>query len=222
MDRVERQAHWQNVYTSKREHDVSWFEESPAPSLDMLDMAGAGPSSAVIDIGGGASRLVDALVRRGYQDVTVLDLSEAALAVAKARLGDLAERVEWIVADATIWQPARVYDVWHDRAAFHFLTDAGDRAAYVERLRCALRGGGHAIIGTFAPDGPEKCSGLPVARYDSRSLAGVLGEDFSLVHTRRHDHLTPWGAMQHFQFTLLRREGPPDAAAARATEPSAR
>ncbi len=206
MESANRQAHWENVYTSKGESEVSWFQESPAPSFDLIVQAGATHRSAIIDIGGGASRLVDHLVEQGFQDITVLDLSAAALEAARRRLESRADRVQWIVADATAWEPVRAYDIWHDRAAFHFLTDESDRAAYIARLTRGVNAGGHAIIGTFALDGPEKCSGLPVARYDSASLAQVLGAGFQLVDTRRHEHATPWGSRQMFQFSVFRRE----------------
>lgn len=204
MSAAGRQAHWDDVYRTKGETSVSWFQETPAPSLELMALVGATRRSAIIDIGGGASRLVDCLVSRGYEDVTVLDLSAAALTHARTRLGDRADRVAWIVADVTAWEPSRTFDVWHDRAAFHFLTEPADRAAYADRLRRALRHGGHAIIGTFAPDGPEKCSGLPVARHDATSLATLLGTGFVLVDTRRHEHATPWGATQRFQFSTFR------------------
>jgi SAM-dependent methyltransferase len=207
MEDAGRQAHWENVYTTKSETEVSWFQQSPAPSLDLIVQAGATRQSAIIDIGGGASRLVDHLVEQGFEDVTVLDLSGAALAAARSRLGAGADRVSWIVADATAWEPARAYDIWHDRAAFHFLTDASDRAAYVARLRRGLKIGGHAIIATFALDGPEKCSGLPVERYDSASLGRTLGDAFRLIHTQRHEHATPWDSRQIFQFSVFAREG---------------
>jgi len=202
-----RQVHWENVYTTKGETEVSWFQQSPAPSLELIVQAGAVNSSAIIDIGGGASRLVDHLVEQGFEDVTVLDLSGAALETAKARLGAGVDRVHWLVADATIWEPVKRYDIWHDRAAFHFLTDEKDRAAYIARLGRGLKIGGHAIIATFALDGPEKCSGLPVARYDSASLGRTLGTTFKLVHTQWHEHATPWGSRQVFQFSIFRREG---------------
>jgi trans-aconitate methyltransferase len=206
MNEASRQAHWQQVYTSKGENEVSWFQENPAPSLDMIARTGAGLDAAIIDIGGGASRLVDALLEKGFQNIAVLDLSEAALAAAKARLGERARSVRWIVADATTWRPEpAAYDVWHDRAAFHFLVDEADRVAYVARLTEAVKPGGHAIIATFAPDGPEKCSGLPVARYDAKRLRETIGDGFELIETRRHDHTTPWGSEQRFQFSLFRR-----------------
>jgi len=204
MITTDRQAHWENVYTTKGEAEVSWFQETPAPSLELLEIIGANRSSAIIDIGGGASRLVDSLVAQGYEDICVLDLSAAALASARSRIGDKANQVKWIAADVTKWEPSQTYDVWHDRAAFHFLTDPSDQIAYVERLRHALRHGGHVIIGTFAPDGPEKCSGLPVARHNAESLGALLGPDFMLVDNRRHEHSTPWAATQRFQFSTFR------------------
>lgn len=200
----ERQAHWDGVYAAKGEREVSWFQENPADSLDLIARAGLAPGASVVDIGAGASRLVDALVRLGF-DVTALDLSAAALATAKARLGPAGAGVRWIAADITTWRPDRAFDLWHDRAAFHFLTDAGDRARYLERLKAGLKPGGHALIATFAPDGPEKCSGLPVVRYDPDSLAAALGGDFRLVASARPVHATPWGATQAFQFSLFRR-----------------
>ncbi len=206
MNDVSRQHHWEKVYTTKSESEVSWFQETPALSLELIELVGAMQNSAIIDIGGGASRLVDHLVSRGYQDLTVLDLSGSALGSARSRIGGKADRVTWITADVTLWQPSRSYDVWHDRAAFHFLTEPNDQAAYVVRLRRALRVGGHAIISTFAPDGPERCSGLMVSRYDANTLAATLGAGFELIDTRRHDHTTPWGAVQKFQFSTFRRE----------------
>jgi SAM-dependent methyltransferase len=205
MQDESRQAHWQNLYTKKRENEVSWFQENPAPSLELIAQVGATPASAIIDVGGGASRLVDHLIDRDFEDVTVLDLSEAALEAAKARLGSRAAQIHWIVADATVWEPLKAYDVWHDRAAFHFLTEDRDRAAYVTRLERALKVGGYAIIATFALDGPERCSGLSVVRYDPASLGQTLGRAFELVDTRRHAHATPWGVDQSFQFSVFRR-----------------
>jgi SAM-dependent methyltransferase len=205
MDDTNRRAHWENVYRTKGEREVSWFQETPSISLQLIRSAGATRRSAVVDIGGGASRLVDALVDEGYEAVTVLDLSESALAAAKTRLGQAAAQVTWIVADVVGWKPRQRYDLWHDRAAFHFLTEEADRTAYVGCLREALRPGGHAIIATFALDGPERCSGLQVIRYDAARLGRVLGGAFNLVETRRHDHRTPMGSIQSFQFSVFRR-----------------
>jgi len=205
MSEFNRQAHWQQVYKEKGEYQVSWFQGQPAISLELIEAVGAKPSSAIIDIGGGASRLMDALVDRGYGDLSVLDLSESATSIAKARLADRAAQVKWIVADVTQWKPTRAYDLWHDRAAFHFLTRASDRDAYIDRLIKAVPSGGHAIIGTFAMDGPERCSGLPVVRYDAARLSAEFTPAFALLDTRRDDHKTPWGAIQHFQFSVFRR-----------------
>jgi trans-aconitate methyltransferase len=205
MDTSGRQAHWENVYGTKSEKEVSWFQENPATSLDLIEATGVAKDASVIDIGGGASRLVDVLLDRGFQMLTVLDLSEKALTAAQRRLGSKSGKVRWIVADVTRWEPAETYDVWHDRAALHFLTDSRDRAAYVERVRKAVRSGGQVIIGTFAPDGPERCSGLPVMRHDARSLAETLGRSFELIESRQHDHQTPMGGIQRFQFSRFRR-----------------
>ena len=202
----DRSSHWDKVYATKGEAEVSWFQDSPSTSLAMIRAAAADGNAAIIDIGGGASRLVDALLQDGYHDLTILDLSANALDAAKTRLGQASSAVDWIVADATIWRPARTYDVWHDRAAFHFLIDQRDRDAYVERLRSAIAPGGQIILATFAPDGPEKCSGLPVQRHDSASLAAELGPDFELVETRSETHHTPWSSTQAFQFSRFRRQ----------------
>lgn len=200
-----RQAHWENVYATKDEHAVSWFQEKPDISLDLILATGVKATASIIDIGGGASRLVDTLVDEGFKAVTVLDLSEKALATSKARLGTRGANVQWVVADITIWEPTQTFDVWHDRAALHFLTDPKDRAAYAERVSRAVRSSGHVIIGTFAPDGPERCSGLPVVRHDAATLGKLLGHSFELVESRRHDHQTPAGATQRFQFSRFRR-----------------
>ena len=205
MEPEERQTHWETVYTTKAEDEVSWFQASPAPSLEAIVRAGGQQASAIIDIGGGASRLVDHLLAQGFVDVSVLDLSGAALDAAKARLGAQSVKVGWIVADVTTWEPPRTYDVWHDRAAFHFLTDENDRVAYIARLTRALKIGAHAVIATFALDGPERCSGLPVMRYDAASLGRALGPAFKLMHTNRHEHATPWDSRQVFQFSVFRR-----------------
>src|SRR6516225_7943516 len=162
MNSIERHAHWQTVYQTKGEHDVSWFEESPAISLELIRATGVGTAASIIDIGGGTSRLVDALLNEGYSAVTVLDLSEKALETPKTRLGpQSAAKAKWVAVDVTAWEPGQAYDVWHDRATFHFLTDPSERAAYVEGVLRAVRFGGHVIIGTLALDGPEQCSGLP-------------------------------------------------------------
>ena len=206
MSMLERQSHWENVYRTKGERDVSWFQETPTISRGLIRATGIGIDASIIDIGGGASRLADALLADGFRSVTVLDVSEKALARARDRLGPTAEHVTWIIADVTAWRPDKAYDVWHDRAAFHFLTEPSDRAAYAEHLREAVRPGGHVIIGTFAPNGPQRCSGLPVARQDSASIGEVLGPSFKLIESRRHDHRTPSGSVQRFQFSRFQRQ----------------
>ena len=207
MTTLKKQAHWQNVYETKGEQTVSWFQERPDISLDLIHAIGVGKNASIIDVGGGASRLVDALMTEGFNSVSVLDLSEKALVTSKARLGDNGAQVQWIVADITQWEPSQTYKVWHDRAALHFLTDTKDRAAYVERLLKAVDIGGHVIIGTFALDGPERCSGLPVVRYDAAALSELLGPSFALIETRRDQHQTPSGVIQRFQFSHFQRVG---------------
>jgi trans-aconitate methyltransferase len=201
---VDRRGHWTNVYTSKGEQDVSWFETLPAISLQMLDAAGMSHDTCVIDVGGGDSRLVDALVERGLDCVAVLDIAAAALQRAQSRLAAAAAPLMWIEADVTAEWSVKPMDIWHDRAVFHFLTAPSDRATYVSRLKHTLKAGGSAIIATFAPDGPEKCSGLPVARYSPAMLAAELGSDFELVEALPYVHRTPWGATQSFQYSRFR------------------
>ena len=203
----DRQAHWQHVYTSKDEQAVSWFEAVPQVSLDLIHATGIGPDAAVIDIGGGASRLVDALLAEGFRDLTVLDVSAEALEKTKARVGARAVPLHWIAVDVTRWEPKHQYNLWHDRAALHFLTDLAEQAAYAECVKRAVKSGGHAIISTFAPDGPERCSGLPVVRHDAASLSALLGPAFELIESRRHEHHTPGGVVQRFQFSRFRRTG---------------
>ena len=205
MSTSDRQSHWQNVYLSKGEQEVSWTQGDPEPSLGLIAKYASSLEASIVDIGGGASRLVDGLAGRGYAHLTVLDLSEAALQAARQRLGAQAAQVHWIAADATKWQPPQPFDLWHDRAAFHFLVDGGDREAYLDRLKRGVKVGGHAIIATFALDGPEKCSGLPVQRYDPTRLSQTIGESFELIADQPHRHVTPWGAVQSFQFSVLRR-----------------
>jgi SAM-dependent methyltransferase len=205
MSGLDRRTHWEGVYRTKREDEVSWFQASPSLSIDLIHAAGVEHHASIIDVGGGASRLVDALGEEGFANVAVLDVSEAAMEKAKVRLGARATGVTWIVADVTQWEPGCTYDVWHDRAAFHFLTAPEDRAAYAQRVLRAVRPGGHVIIGTFALDGPERCSGLPVVRHDANSIGAVLGPSFKLIESRRHDHQTPMGGSQRFQFSRFQR-----------------
>ncbi|MBS0124278.1 class I SAM-dependent methyltransferase [Thetidibacter halocola] len=198
-------GHWDRAYARSAEA-LSWFEADPVRSLALLDRAGLRPGQAVVDVGGGASLLVDALLARGLGPVTVLDLSPVALATSQSRLGPLAERVDWIAGDVTAWRPEPGgYALWHDRAVFHFLTTAAGQAAYAAVLHRALAPGGAAVVATFAPDGPERCSGLPVQRWSSEDLAQALG--LRLDHAERFVHVTPSGNEQRFQMALMRKEG---------------
>ncbi|MEF2552603.1 class I SAM-dependent methyltransferase [Aurantimonas sp. A2-1-M11] len=201
---AEEPNRWENVYQSKAEAETSWFEDRPQVSLDLIAATGATSDATIVDVGAGASRLVDCLLDQGFLRITVLDLSDTALAKARARLPDDVP-VEWVAANVLDWEPLGLFDVWHDRAAFHFLTDVADQEAYVQVMDRALVSGGHAIIGTFAPDGPEKCSGLPVARYDAALLAERLGPDYHLIRSLIHDHYTPWGSVQRFHFGLFKK-----------------
>lgn len=202
---MDRRGHWEHVYRTKGEHEVSWFENTPDVSLRMMEDAGLTADSCVIDVGGGDSHLVDVLIARGLDCLAVLDLSQSALDRAKARLGASATTPKWIAADVTGDWSSKPMDIWHDRAVFHFLTDAGDRARYLIHLRETVKPTGAAIIATFALDGPEKCSGLPVARYSPSTLADELGSGFSLVEAVSQVHTTPWGASQSFQYSRFAR-----------------
>lgn len=203
MESTERRKHWEAVYQTKASDAVSWFQPEPTQSLDLLHRAGLTRESCVIDVGGGDSRLVDNLIGEGLTCLAVLDVSEAALNRAKARLGGKAPLVEWVAADVTASWSVSPRDFWHDRAGFHFLTLASDRARYIERLRQTLKPGGKALIATFAPDGPEKCSGLSVTRYSPDALATELGSDFTLVEHMADIHRTPWGTTQSFIYCVF-------------------
>ncbi len=202
------QTHWQEVYATKSEAELSWYESSPALSLRIIDALHLPKSAAIADVGAGASHLVDALLERGFAHLTVVDLAQEALDTAGARLGKQAARVNWVASDIVRWKPAPAsLDVWHDRAAFHFLTEPKERIAYCTSLGRALKPGGHAIIAGFAPDGPERCSGMKVMRHDAADLLRLLGPDFSLCRSERHTHHTPWHSAQQFQYNVLRKRG---------------
>jgi 2-polyprenyl-3-methyl-5-hydroxy-6-metoxy-1,4-benzoquinol methylase len=200
-------AHWESVYQSKAMDEVSWFRPHLDVSLRLIEEAAPDRASAVIDVGGGESTLVDDLVARGYRDVTVLDISQVAVDVAKVRLGLAAGSVNWITGDITTVEMATGrYDIWHDRAVFHFLTKAEDRAAYVRQVAHAVRPGGHVIVATFGLEGPEKCSGLDVVRYAPESLHGQFGPKFRLLDSVTELHETPWGTPQQFMYCFCRVE----------------
>ena len=198
---MESKAHWEHLYATQPVDNVSWFQAHADLSLRFIRGIGAPKTASIIDVGGGASTLVDDLLRDGYSSLTVLDLSGQALAAASARLGARANAVDWIEADVTqVVLPVHAYDVWHDRAVFHFLTSPQDRLAYVETVLRAVKPGGHVIVATFAEDGPSQCSGLPVARYSAEALHREFGAPFLLVEHAKEEHRTPAGAVQKFVY----------------------
>lgn len=203
-ERFDRRQHWDTIYGTKPVTDVSWFEADPQVSLKLIEKVSPAHGS-VIDVGGGASRLVDRLLAAGFRRVAVLDISATALEHAKTRLGASSAEVRWIAADVTEIEELGSFDVWHDRAVFHFLTDAEDRRKYVASAKRAVPVGGHLIIGAFAADGPLKCSGLEVCRYDAERLTKELGHGFRLVDELTHTHSTPTGKPQKFLFGSFQR-----------------
>jgi len=206
MSAMQVREHWEGIYSTHSEEDLSWFEPVPSISLDLLLTPSLKKDGAILDVGGGTSRLVDALLDRGFENITVLDVAPSALEISKARLGDRASRVRWIAADITQWEADTVYSAWHDRAVFHFLVDQEARRAYLAAMERCLAPGALVVIGTFSTLGPERCSGLPVMRYSAHSLAAELGDGFRWTATRKLEHVTPSGAMQHFQFSRFVRE----------------
>ena len=202
---MDRKLYWEGVYSKKPVKEVSWFQEHADRSLKLIHDTGLGKDAAIIDVGGGASTLVDDLVCEGYTDVTVLDLSSVALDVAKRRLGRRADAVHWMCGDITrVTFPVHSLDIWHDRAVFHFLTDPADRRAYVEQVIRAVRPGGHVIVATFGENGPATCSGLPVMRYNPESLHDEFGGGFVLVEHQKEAHHTPAGKTQQFIYCYCR------------------
>ncbi len=199
----ERARHWDNAYASRGARGVSWYQDTPRMSLELFDALGVGRHASVIDIGGGASVLADQLVARGFIDLSVLDISAAALAEARRRLGDPSP-VTLLHEDLLVWRPVRRFKLWHDRAVFHFLVASDDRDRYLRSLRAAIDVDGYVVIATFAADGPEHCSGLPVARYSATDLAELLGPGFELREMRRETHITPGGVAQPFTWVAGR------------------
>jgi len=205
---MDLRAHWESVYRTCDPHEVSWYRAHLDTSLALIEAAAPDRDARIIDVGGGASTLVDDLLARGYRDIAVLDVSAAALDVSKARLGDAAAHVDWRCGDAAATPlPARRYDLWHDRAVFHFLTRAEDRAAYVRQVRHCVKPGGRVIVATFGPDGPQKCSGLDVVRYAPDALLAALGAAFELETQTTERHETPAGRIQPFTYCSFRNVG---------------
>ena len=202
---MDKQTHWEKVYQTKAADAVSWYRPHLEKSLAFIRRAASDLSAAIIDVGGGESTLVDDLLADGYRDVTVLDISPTAIETAKRRLGGKAKDVAWLTADITETDlPRQRYDVWHDRAVFHFLTEPQQRAAYVRQVLLALKPGGHVIVATFGPEGPKKCSGLDVMRYDADALHDEFGAGFQLVESATELHATPFGTTQQFVYCLCK------------------
>jgi 2-polyprenyl-3-methyl-5-hydroxy-6-metoxy-1,4-benzoquinol methylase len=204
---VDAKTHWEKVYTTKQPEAVSWYRAHLETSLALIERAAHSRSASIIDIGAGESTLADDLLARGYENITVLDVSQTALDVTKKRLGALAEQIKWVVADITQAQlEPFAYDVWHDRAVFHFLTSIEQRAAYVRKVMKVVKPGGHVIVSTFGPEGPTKCSGLEVMRYDAKSLHNEFGVRFRLVESSEELHNTPFGTTQQFLYCYCKVE----------------
>jgi len=197
-------GHWERIYREKQDTEVSWYQRSPEVSLGLIDACGIESSAGIIDVGGGISTLVDALLARGHSDLTVLDISQEALKRTRQRMGSTGDDVQWLRQDVTDFSPGRRWDVWHDRAVFHFLVDDDRRRGYREALRDAAKPGGHVIIATFAMTGPERCSGQYVMRYDQETLQEELGAGYELVETKPEQHETPSGSVQDFTYCRFR------------------
>lgn len=203
---MERKSHWENVYTTKQPTEVSWYQAHAEKSLELIAHTKIGEAAQIIDVGGGASTLVDDLLARNFQNITVLDISAAAIEKAQVRLGEQAQKVTWLEADITqVSLPNHRYDVWHDRAVFHFLTEAEDRRKYISALYGSLKPNGYVIIATFAPDGPLRCSGLDVVRYSPNELHTEFGDEFHLVDSFSEEHPTPFVTTQMFIYCLCQR-----------------
>ncbi len=201
-----RKEHWENIYETKKFTEVSWYQPKPEVSLNYISEAGLGKDAAIIDVGGGDSFLVDFLLSNGYTNITVLDISEKALKKAKARLGEKASEVKWVVADAAGFEPKNKFDIWHDRAAFHFLTDEEDITKYLKTLEKAVNSGGYVILGTFSDKGPKKCSGIEITQYSGEEMIKLLSPAFQLVGCENIDHTTPTGSIQNFTFCRWRKK----------------
>jgi SAM-dependent methyltransferase len=210
-----RREHWEQIYATRPLDQLSWAQPVAAPSLRLIEASGVRADAPVVDVGGGASPLAADLVARGYSDLTVVDIAEPALAAARARLGAGADRVTWVVADVLAWRPTKRFALWHDRAVFHFLTRAEERARYRAALEAGLAPGGWLVIAAFAPDGPERCSGLPVHRWSPEALGQELGPGYRLAESFAEEHHTPGDAVQRFTWALFQKSADPAGEARR-------
>ena len=200
MEHTARKTHWEQVYQQKSPLDVSWYQTQPSMSLKLIEETGIEKQQRIIDVGAGASVLVDYLLKAGFSRLAVLDISAQSLQHAKTRLGENSHKIEWLEDDVTTFEPPHPYELWHDRAVFHFLTNAEDRNRYVQVLKKALVPNGHLIIATFAIGGPKKCSGLDIVQYDAESLCAELGDEFELLDVQNEAHITPANAEQKFTY----------------------
>ncbi|MCB9082414.1 MAG: class I SAM-dependent methyltransferase [Lewinellaceae bacterium] len=205
----DRKTHWDSIYQHKDTSAVSWFQETPAPSLALLSQTGLAKNSRIIDVGGGDSRFVDHVLALGYQDITVLDIAASAIARARQRLGNQADQITWITSDILDFDPTTTYDFWHDRATFHFLTEEMHIQRYLNIVEAHVRPGGFLVLGTFSTDGPNKCSGLPVRQYNEETINARFASQFMPLSSSRIMHQTPSGAGQEFLYSCFQKRLPP-------------
>lgn len=203
---VSTKQHWESIYQSKQEDELSWFQSYPKTSMDFVDLLDLSPDAAIIDIGGGNSHFVDALLDKGYRNVWVLDISERAIEQTKHRLGERASKVHWVISDVTEFVPPVSFDLWHDRAAFHFLTTEPAIGRYVTVARQAIKKGGYLLLGTFSKTGPLKCSGLPIQQYSEESMSSLFETSFNRIKCVHEEHITPSQAVQNFLFCSFRKK----------------
>jgi SAM-dependent methyltransferase len=202
---MNRKMHWEELYREKSPQEVSWYQEQPKLSLELIESLQLNKSARILDVGGGASRLAKSLLDAGYENISVLDISAKALQQAKNELGAKSTQIEWIVTNVFEFEPSKCFDLWHDRALFHFLTEADDRKSYVEVLKKSLSASGFVIIASFAIGGPEECSGLPIVQYDAQKISQELGDEFRLLNEQFELHHTPWSSEQKFMYSLFQR-----------------
>lgn len=205
-EELKRRTHWERVWSRNRPDEMGWFQATPEVSLELIDTTGIGRNSRIMDVGGGTSTLVDRLLDRGFTNVSVLEISESAIDLAKARLGERSSLVNWVSTDVTVYRADKPIDLWHDRAVLHFLTEREDRVRYVQSLAGSLAPRGHVVIATFARDGPRKCAGLKVVRYGSREIMALLGDEFELLEIVRETHVTPGKTKQRFSYFRLQKQ----------------
>jgi len=204
-EQFDKKEHWETIYSTKEHNQVSWFQQTPTISLELIESLGLNKDASIIDVGGGDSILAEHLLKEGYTDITVVDISQHAIDRAKNRIGANASKINWIVSDILDFHPNRIYDLWHDRATFHFLTEENEVNTYRNIVKSAVRMNGHLVIGTFSLNGPTKCSGIPIKQYSQHSLSDVFSENFELISASEVDHPTPFETVQNFIFGTFQR-----------------